>query len=122
MILCKQGVRFDLIKPAGFRILGAVERASRALYFDVTITCGSEGHPPADPHSLGEAYDIRTHGLTLAQKHDLLEWVMRDLAGRIDLTPTDTGYTTPAFYGFLEAPETANEHIHIQRRRGTVYA
>ena len=112
-LLSKTGVDFGtVLAPAGARILEVLKRLVPAYPFDVTITSVRDGvhSGPADPHHSGEAFDLRTHGLTDDQKTLLLA----------DLR--ETLYKTPRkFYAFLEAPNTPNEHIHCQKRKGTSY-
>lgn len=107
----KPGVKFDVIAPAGFRILSALDRASVAFVHDITITCGSEAHPPTDPHSTGEAYDIRTNDLAPADVPELASYLTRALGG--------------AFTVIIESPATnpkaTGAHIHIQRKKGTTF-
>lgn len=105
-VLIKPGVTF-VYAPSGFRILEALKLVSRNLKVDVTITSGSDGahSSPADPHYFGGAYDLRTHDLPDKQK--LLTELLAELG--------------PAFTGFIENPGLAAEHIHVQRKYGTVY-
>ena len=119
----KAGVAFTVITPAGFRLLGAIERTARHLQLPLTITCGCDGHPPSDPHMTGDAYDVRAHGLTEDQKQAVLHWVMVELIeGTTDAAlPTGIGVATRHFYGQREDPGGANEHFHFQRRKGTTY-
>ncbi len=108
--LVKTGVRFAVIAPGGFRILSAIDRAADALGLDLTITsaCDGQHSGPDDPHHRGEAYDVRTHELTIAQKQQLLARVMDCLGWE-------------SFYGFLEDYQTINEHAHFQVKKGMVY-
>jgi hypothetical protein len=108
-VLIKPGVEFAVIRPAGARILEVLRQVTRELSFDVTITSATEGQHsgPNDPHHKGEAYDLRTKTLTEDQKRELLSKLVSRLG--------------PRFFAFLEAPGTPNEHIHVQRRRNTVY-
>ena len=109
----KYGVVFTpQLPPAGARILEVLKRLVNSYMFDVTITSASDGEHsgPVDPHHTGEAFDLRVHGLTEAQKSLLLH----DLQAGLYKEPRQ-------FYAFLEAPETLNEHIHVQRRNGVTY-
>lgn len=122
----KAGVAFTTIAPAGFRILSALERTARAMGLDLTVTSACDGahSGPTDPHKLGEAYDIRSHGLTGEQKGDVLVAILTDLADHGEHLERDVvGYwlASTHFYGFLEAVGTENEHWHVQRRHGTTY-
>lgn len=104
----KAGTDFSSIAPAGVRILEHLKQIAATCAFDVTITSACDGahSGPADPHHTGEAYDVRTQGLTLEQVTFLIESLHR-LGGR--------------FYAFVEDPGTANAHIHVQRTKGTTY-
>ena len=110
MIRVKPGVEFAVIGPAGYVIIEALKAASRKLGQDLTITSGTDGahSGPTDPHHTGEAYDVRSHDFPAALRFVVLKTIMDAL--------------DPArFYGFLEAPDTDNEHFHIQRRHGTTF-
>lgn len=105
----KPGVQFSMIAPGGFCILSAIQRAAVACGIDLTITSGTDGEHsgPADPHHTGNAYDVRTHDMTPEQKDQVLSAITTVLGSR--------------FYGFLEAPGSDNEHLHVQVARGTTY-
>jgi len=98
-----------MIAPGGFVLLAAIEAAARETSLDLTITSGTDGahSGPDDPHHRGEAYDVRTHDFTPEQKQAVLA-AIQNASG-------------PLFYAFLESPNTDNEHIHCQVRKGTVY-
>lgn len=104
----KPGVSFEYIAPAGFRILAAIDAAAMTLGHDVTITSGCDGchSGQTDPHHSGEAYDVRTKDVPDATA--LLREILRRLG-------------TEYFFAFIESPGTGNEHIHAQRKRGTIY-
>lgn len=109
VVRVKPGVLFTTIAPGGFCMLMAIQQATAACGLDLTITsaCDGEHSGPNDPHHRGEAYDIRTHDMTKEQKTEVLVFITSTLGS--------------AFYGFLEAPGTDNEHIHVQVRKGTTY-
>ena len=114
-LLVKAGVDFGpSLAPAGARILEVLKQLVPAYAFDITITSARDGvhSGPTDPHHSGEAFDLRTRTLTTEQKAALLADLRQTL------------YKTPLrhFYAFLEAPDQPNEHIHCQRRQGTVYS
>jgi len=121
----KDGVRFQVIAPAGFRLLSAIEGTARRLGVDLTITCACEAHPPLDPHSLGEAYDVRTHDLNDSEKRRVLRELMLELSEPDDQygapIAVSSGLATAHFFGWIEHLNEPNEHIHLQRRHGTVY-
>lgn len=117
------GAKFDRIAPAGFRILSAIEHTARVVGFSLTITSGTDAHIPPDPHSLGEAYDIRSRTLAPAQKQRVLRELMLRLSeGELDApVETSAGWATKNFFGFLEKPGTTQEHFHVQRRNGRIF-
>ena len=111
MIPCvrvKDGVQFTTIAPAGFHILAAIDNAAAFIAHDLTITsaCDGEHSGPDDPHHRGEAYDVRTHDLP--DKQLALQAIINRL-GELK------------FFAFIEDPETDNEHIHVQIRKGIMY-
>ena len=107
VVRVKDGVLFTKIAPGGFRILSAIDIAAAAQATDITISsaCDGEHSGPNDPHHRGEAYDIRTHDQP--DKQSLLAAIQLKLGDR--------------FYAFLEDPNTQNEHLHCQVKKGTVY-
>lgn len=104
----KDGVLFTKIAPGGFRILAAIDKVASSLPFDLTITSACDGmhSGPADPHHTGNAYDVRCHDIV--DKQSVLAAILAEL-------PADR------FYGFIEDAGGANEHIHAQVKKGTVY-
>jgi hypothetical protein len=111
VLVSKPGVLFTVISPAGFHILWAVRSAALTLGHDITITSACDGlhSGPDDPHHLGQAYDLRTHDLPDPDDRKLmLDTIMSTLG-------------TAKFYGFIEDPDTGNEHIHVQLRHGIMY-
>lgn len=121
----KDGVKFSRISPAGFRLLGALERTARRLKVDLTITSGTDGHLSDDPHTEGHAYDVRTHDLTDEQKQLVLKETMLDLAedGNMLDAPilANGGLATLHFFGWLEHRGTEAEHLHFQKRKSVAY-
>lgn len=107
-VYAKDGVQFTKIAPAGFRMIAAIWNASQVLGVDLTITsaCDGEHSGPDDPHHKGEAYDIRTHGI--ADRQGLLTHLQAILGQDM-------------FFCWIEAEGQENEHIHIQRKKGTTY-
>jgi len=126
VVRVKPGVCFTTIAPAGFRLLSAIETTARALGVTLTITCACEAHPPSDPHTHGEAYDLRTHNLSAAMQDAVLRRVLTaccdETAEPPDLLlPISGGLATRQFFGQLERVGQPSEHLHVQLRRGAVY-
>jgi hypothetical protein len=110
VVRVKDGVAFTTIAPAGFRILRAIDYTANRLGLDLTITsaCDGDHSGPGDPHHAGEAFDLRTHGLTDAKLQDVLHTLGSVL-------------NSEQFFVLHESIGTPNEHIHAQRRRNTVF-
>jgi hypothetical protein len=128
VVRVKPGVTFTTIAPAGFRLLQAIERAARSTGLDLVITSACDGmhSGPADPHHRGEAYDVRTRGLTEPQKDELVRQIIGGCNDPGEVPPfplatTPRSCATARFFGFVEAPGTVNEHIHVQLRKGRTY-
>ena len=110
VVRVKEGVQFSMIAPGGFRILETISLVASIVGTNLEITSACDGCHSGlhDPHHRGEAYDIRTHGLTPEQ----LSAVLREFGEHL---------TPGRFYYFLEAAGTENEHIHVQVKKGTEY-
>ena len=118
----KPGVQHKVIAPAGYAIMAAVYSASQRLKRDLTVTCGTEDHSQLDPHTLGEALDVSVGGMqdndirslwmSLTQQLGPAFTVLYEVPQTPSNTLTDIAYVNDAASG---------PHIHIQRRRSTVY-
>lgn len=130
------GVRFKdgvlpitTLAPAGVRLLGALDVIARRLGHDLVVTCADKEHTASDPHSTGEAFDVRTHDLDETLRAALLHELMIELsASPMGDTPAPVpgialeNLATAQFYAQIENPGQPNEHLHAQRRNGRVYA
>ena len=113
---------------AGARLLGSIERVVRTWPTDMVVTCGSDSHPPTDPHTHGRAFDLRTHGLTDDQKKTLLTEVLADLR-EPDLDPPVEmpiagiwfAANTRFWFGQIENHLADDEHLHVQLRNAAVF-
>lgn len=121
----EQRVRFDTIAPAGFRILAAVDAVAKLWSSDVFITSGTEGthSGPNDPHKTGEAYDFECRLWPYERKRLFVQMVLELLVEHQAEHAENIGnqWFTSRFFGQIEDLGGPNEHIHIQRRKGTVY-
>jgi hypothetical protein len=119
----KSGVRFDRIAPAGFRILAALDNAARVMGVDLTITCGTEGHPSDDPHSTGEAVDVSVSGLSILlvlKFHLLFKQLLGDLFTVLYEVPKVPDDPDLAKIAYVNAA-ASGPHFHIQRRKHTTF-
>lgn len=128
VVRVKPGVLFTVVSPAGFRLLSSIERAARALGVELTITSACDGahSGPDDPHHRGAAYDVRTRDLSELQKDAVVRMILGGCndVGEVPPHPLPDvarSCATADFFGFVEAPGTPTEHIHVQLRRGRVY-
>lgn len=117
------------LAPAGVRLLGALDVMARRLGHAFVITCADKEHGDKDPHTLGEAFDVRTHDLPEDVKDALLHELMIELcddpttdAPKTLTTVNMPNLATKRFFSQLENAGQANEHLHCQRRNNTVYA
>lgn len=115
------GASFAHIDPAGFRILASLDHIARLLQLPLRITCGTEDHPPTDPHTLGRAYDVGIRGLEPDQVLKILD-ALTALLPRAEFTvllETPTPFTDPrlANVQYLNPHATAC-HLHVQLRKG----
>lgn len=123
VVRVKTGTTFAKIQPAGFVILAAVHAATRVLRVDITITCGTEGHPQDDPHTQGEAYDLGTNDYTvdvLLRVRAFLQNSLGPLFTVLYERPTPPTDARLLAIATINAAATA-PHLHVQRRKGTVY-
>lgn len=127
VLLFKDGVT---LKPdsAGARLHGALDRVVRTWPSDLTISAGSDSHGPADPHTLGRAFDVRTHGLTDDQLKQLLRAVLLDLHEGLDDAPAELtipgiwyALATRRWFGQIEHHNEPAEHAHFQLRNGRTW-
>lgn len=120
----KDGVQ---IRPdsAGTRLLGAIDRVAMNSPYDVTVTCGSEAHPPNDVHSQGRAFDLRTHDFNDAEKADLLRAILAELTDEppdiLQIPGIWYALATDEWFGQIEDHNGPNEHCHVQLRNGAVF-
>ena len=122
VLRCASGVRFETIAPGGFRILAALDGATKALGRDLTITAGTDHHD-AGRHVAGEAYDVRTKDLLSAQTLRLFDYLKATLGDRFTVlfeAPEKPDSPALAAITYLN-PQASGPHIHIQTRKGTTY-
>lgn len=108
--------------PGGFRILAALDAATKILGRDLTLTAGTNDHSTGR-HPLGEAYDVRTRDLTTQDILRLVDYLQRILGERFYVVyevpnrPPDPALATIATIN----PDASGPHVHVQVRRGTEY-
>ena len=119
----RPSVRFDLIAPAGFRLLAALDQATQDCRVDLEITSGTDSHAMPDPHARGCAYDVSVNGLSAQQIADVHASLTATLGPlftvlyEVPATPSDPTLRHIAYIN----PQATGPHFHPQRKRGTVY-
>jgi hypothetical protein len=109
MLLARASCRLGVITPALLHILSVVEEHARFHDYTIILLSGTDGaHALYSGHARGEAIDFRCRDLVTSDEqraflHDLL---------------TKLG---PEFYGAQEHTGQANEHYHLQLRRGIAF-
>lgn len=108
--------------PGGFRILAALDAATKVLGRDLVLTAGTNDHTTGR-HPLGEAYDVRTRDLNTPEILRLVEYLGHALGERFYVSyEVPTKPDDPALAAIAVVNQAATgQHIHIQVRRGTVY-
>ncbi len=118
-----EAATFATMTPAGIRILAALDNATRVLNIDLVITCGTEDHAPDDPHTRGEAYDIRVRGIPTALLLKLITFLQQVLGPLFTiLLETPVTLLEPQLAAIQTInPHATAPHLHIQSKRGTIY-
>lgn len=119
----RPAARFDQIRPAGFRILSALDQAAQDCRVDLLITSGTDSHAQPDPHVTGEAYDVSVHGLSAQQIADIHASLTATLGPlftvlyEVAAVPSDPTLRPIAYVNI----KATGPHFHIQRKKGTVF-
>lgn len=123
VVRVKPGCRFDGLAPGGIRILGALDTVARAVGLDLVISCGTEGHAPGDPHTLGDAVDVSVHALNVDQVIVVRTQLLALLGPHFTVLyerpdhPTEPRLAAIAYVN----PAATAPHLHIQVKRGETY-
>ena len=119
----KATVRFDVIAPAGFRILAALDLAAQECDMELIITCGTDSHTLPDPHCSGEAYEVSVQMLS-AQQIAYLKSHLEDTLGPLFTvlyeTPKVPSDPTLRSIAFVNIAATG-AHMHVQRKKGATF-
>lgn len=109
--------------PAQIRMLGAFDAVARSMGKDIIVTCGEEGHPPIDPHTLRKAFDIRVRDLDPPDQVELWKRLKVELGTRwtvlfeSPILPDDPVVRDIVYVN----PQASGPHIHCQPMKGTDY-
>lgn len=118
----KPGCAFGTIAPGGFRILAAIDNATKILGVDLTITAGTNDHPTGR-HATGEAFDLSLKTLTVPQIVKLKTYLEQALGPRFTVLIEAPSLPSDALLAglvYVNADATGL-HCHIQVRKGDVY-
>lgn len=130
VVTCKGGVSLTPTDAGGMVIQAALVLAASSTGLPIEISCGSEGHPPNDPHTLGHGRDVHVLDFSASQILQLIaaiEMALRQLTS----APFTVLYEVPSLAGvdprlamcgnvYVNVGASA-AHLHIQPRKGTVY-
>lgn len=109
--------------PCLARLVCALDMTARMQGVDLTVTCGREGHPTHDPHTLGQAVDVRVSDMLpekVLSAYSYLRSILGDLfyvQYEVPTTPVNGSLKNIAVVN----PDATAPHFHAQARKGTVY-
>jgi len=113
---------FDVIAPAGFRLLAALDRTAQQVGVDLMITSGTDSHA-AGAHPTGEAYDVSVLGLSAQQIADVRGTLIAILGPlftvlyEVPKVPSDPTLRPIAYVNV----DATGPHLHVQRKKGTIF-
>ncbi len=125
IVRLKVGAGFPVLAPAGIRILAVLDGYAKRYGMELTVTSGSEqrGRAATDPHMTGEAMDVRITWMTANTIRDLRQYLLDGLGPLFTVlveAPPDTA--PPALSDIIYInPNATALHMHIQRKKGTVW-
>jgi hypothetical protein len=115
-------VAFACIAPGGFRILAALDLATKMLGRDLVLTSGTDSHATGR-HPVGEAFDVRTKDFDVPTVLRLYR-TLTDLLGvrftvlyEVPIAPSDHMLAKIATVN----PHATGPHLHVQVKKGTQY-
>lgn len=115
----KNNCRFKRITPALIHFLHCIHEVQNKHDWlpNLVITSANDSnHVENSRHYLDEAWDIRTHYfVSLMEKEKFMA------ALSLYLNHSDRCLREGAFYVSLHSPNTPNEHIHVQVKKGQTY-
>lgn len=118
----KNGFKWDVYAPGGFRILSALDQATKIVGVDLELTAGTNDHTTGR-HPLGEAFDVSVRGLTVQQILKLVRLLKQLLGERFTVLfecPTMPPEPELAAIAFVNGDATG-QHVHIQTAIGASF-
>ena len=118
----RPAARFDVIAPAGFRILSALDQTAQDCRIDLMITSGTDSHA-AGAHPTGEAFDVSVLGLSAQQIWDVhasMETILGPLFTVLYEVPRVPSAPTLRPIAYVNVNATG-PHFHIQRKKNTTF-
>lgn len=117
-------VNLNGLRPAGVRILAAIDAAAVTCGLSLTVTSAVDGQRAAtDPHITGEAIDLRT--IDLSEQDTLrIYWALRVKLGDAFTVLYEVPQSVPSLtlrqIEYVN-PKATGPHFHIQRKKGTTF-
>lgn len=122
VLRARPSVRFEVIAPAGFRILSALDQTAQDLRVNLMITSGTDSHATG-AHLTGEAFDVSVHLLSAQQVWDVkssLEELLGPLFTVLYEVPKVPSDPTLRSIAYVNVTATG-PHFHIQRKKHTTF-
>ena len=122
VLRARSSVVFDRIKPAGFRLLSALDQATITLGCDLEITSGTDSHSTGR-HPEGEAYDVSVLGFS-PETIVKLKGTLEQLLGPAFTVLYESRVPPPHPLLVLMTtinPQATGAHIHVQPKKGTTW-
>jgi hypothetical protein len=119
-VAVKGGVYFGAVTSAQIRMLTALDVAAMESGVVLTVTCAREGHGEDNPHTRGQAIDVRARNLdapTVLQVHRRLMQILGPAFTVLYEVPRRP-YGVLADIAYVNPKATA-PHFHLQAKKGT---
>lgn len=123
----KPGVDLNGLAPGGCRILSIAALAPLVLGFDQLISCGKEGHGPDDPHTHGDAVDLRTRDHSPLEVLQMISYYQQQLGTDLftvlfEVPEAERASIDPMLQEYIYLPSDPDaQHLHLQVRKGRVF-
>lgn len=118
----KNGFAWTVYAPGGFRIISALDQATKIIGVDLELTAGTNDHTTGR-HPQGEAFDVSLRGLTVPQIIKLQRFLRQILGERFTvlieapIAPSDPELAAITVVN----PNATALHVHVQVAKGSEF-